>query len=394
MRNIIGSPVIDDDFFGRDNELKSAWRLLENGNHLLISAPRRVGKTSFARHIESDAIKKGWKSLYIDVEDKDSETGFIESFVEALKEKESWFDKTKNQFVEKATDIIKSIEIELESEDVGSLTVKWGDNKKANKIKDSVKTLIKSIGKSVIIIDELPVLLTRISKKENGEERVSDFLHWLRALRQISGVNVYWTFCGSIGLDTFAERFNLSKTINDLTAFHIGAFDEHTADQFLLKIGQDNRFSLSVEAREEIIRSVGWPLPYYLQMIFSKLVELKNGVNKTVVTNEDVQDAFRLASENSNLKTWIERLDEQLLVDDCFLSKVLLDNLCKSINGLKRNMLERELLKNGITPEKVKDKAAFLLKMLEKDGYILSNDKKYAFRSPLLRIYWYNSRVK
>lgn len=57
-------------------------------------------------------------------------------------------------------------------------------------------------------------------------------------------------------------------------------------------------------------------------------------------------------------------------------------------------MLERELLKNGITPEKVKDKAAFLLKMLEKDGYILSNDKKYAFRSPLLRVYWYNSRVK
>lgn len=46
MQNITGQPVVGDDLFGRDYELKTLWERLERGEHVLLLAPRRVGKTS------------------------------------------------------------------------------------------------------------------------------------------------------------------------------------------------------------------------------------------------------------------------------------------------------------------------------------------------------------
>ena len=46
MRNIIGQPVAGDDLYGREYELDRLWEQLEQGEHILMLAPRRVGKTS------------------------------------------------------------------------------------------------------------------------------------------------------------------------------------------------------------------------------------------------------------------------------------------------------------------------------------------------------------
>ena len=46
MRNITGSPVERTDFFDRPRDLARLQRELSNGANLLLTAPRRVGKTS------------------------------------------------------------------------------------------------------------------------------------------------------------------------------------------------------------------------------------------------------------------------------------------------------------------------------------------------------------
>lgn len=45
MKLTIGNPVVGDDFFDRELEQRQIWRKLES-NHLLMLAPRRIGKTS------------------------------------------------------------------------------------------------------------------------------------------------------------------------------------------------------------------------------------------------------------------------------------------------------------------------------------------------------------
>ena len=61
----IGPPVIGEDFFGRWNELKKAEVLIQD-NNLMLAAPRRVGKTSFARRLKDVQSAKGWNTIFID----------------------------------------------------------------------------------------------------------------------------------------------------------------------------------------------------------------------------------------------------------------------------------------------------------------------------------------
>ena len=58
MQNVIGPPVREQDFVGRSQELAHAWSLLRD-NHLLLSAPRRVGKTSRMHRLQQEAPSQG-----------------------------------------------------------------------------------------------------------------------------------------------------------------------------------------------------------------------------------------------------------------------------------------------------------------------------------------------
>ena len=68
MRNITGAPVVDTDLYGRGYELDRLWEALERGEHVLMLAPRRVGKTSLMLALQR-APRDGWDAVYVDVED-------------------------------------------------------------------------------------------------------------------------------------------------------------------------------------------------------------------------------------------------------------------------------------------------------------------------------------
>ena len=64
-----GPPVEDDDFYGRESELTYAWQYyMPKSVSLLLSAPRRVGKSSFAKKMLKIANEKEWKTLYLDLQ--------------------------------------------------------------------------------------------------------------------------------------------------------------------------------------------------------------------------------------------------------------------------------------------------------------------------------------
>ena len=49
IKNKYGPWVSGEDFFDRDNEIKRLTALIDEGNNILVVAPRRVGKTSLIR---------------------------------------------------------------------------------------------------------------------------------------------------------------------------------------------------------------------------------------------------------------------------------------------------------------------------------------------------------
>lgn len=87
ISNRIGPPVEGKDFYGRQKELKIANRLLDAGNSLLLAAPRRIGKSSFAKKMISEKTLEGWKCVYIDLEEVNTEEQFLKYLIEAFSEK-------------------------------------------------------------------------------------------------------------------------------------------------------------------------------------------------------------------------------------------------------------------------------------------------------------------
>ena len=105
-----GPPVEGSDFYGREKELQYVWEYhISKGVSLLLSAPRRVGKTSFSKKVLKYAEEKGWKTLYLDLEGISTESELVKLFKEKLKS-EKWWNKVENTIL-KIFDSIEEFKI-------------------------------------------------------------------------------------------------------------------------------------------------------------------------------------------------------------------------------------------------------------------------------------------
>jgi uncharacterized protein len=82
LKNKTGQPVRGDDFFDREPELAELWHMVER-DHVLMLAPRRVGKTSLLLRM-SDQPRAGWQVRFFDVEAADSESRFVAKMLAEL----------------------------------------------------------------------------------------------------------------------------------------------------------------------------------------------------------------------------------------------------------------------------------------------------------------------
>ncbi len=83
VRNLIGSPVKGADFFDRSHEQQELWDFLHR-DHVLMLAPRRVGKTSLMRRLAADGPNKGVHAVYCSAADARDELRFIELLLTSI----------------------------------------------------------------------------------------------------------------------------------------------------------------------------------------------------------------------------------------------------------------------------------------------------------------------
>jgi hypothetical protein len=398
MRNITGSPVEHDDFFDRPRDRARLQRELANSSNLLLTAPRRVGKTSLVLRLCELERQAGRSAVFMKVEGCHDELAFAEKLVDTLNESglhpetlgriSLLFRKTRQAF--------SGMKVGAAGVDMEMGSAEDPDHSTLGRALESIFRKIESSGtKLLLAIDEMPELLLAMSRQDHGTERVSRLLHWLRALRQTHRQHVRWIFLGSIGLDSFVDDRNLRKTINDLTGLSLDALTPEEADVFLARLGESNGLPLAAEQRALIIQHVGWPLPHHMQIVFHALVDA--GARQADAAAVEAAFAHLLRPESlSQFDTWRQRLDEQFSQSDATAAKDALRHLCQHANGRTRSQVLNALIstRQAADPATVEDQLARLLLMLQRDGYLLESKGRYTFRSFLLREYWHRREVR
>ena len=332
VKNLVGPPVVGEDFVGRKEELAEAVRMISQGNSLLLASPRRVGKSSFSKKLVEMFRREGVLAAYVDLQGVRTEQEFGDRMADAFRKIREESSKAVG-----LKDKVESFLNRIRKVEVKGVGFELKDN--PQKFYTTVEKLMDFEGRALIVVDELAVFLEHITTAQ-GPEAAENLMNWLRNIRQSQQGRIVWVYCSSVSITNFMKRHNMSYTINDISSFPLGemAYDEAV---YLLKelcYGQ----GIEVFADNEIdviLEKIGCRLPFFIQLLLNYLCQPNH------------------RSDRSHLETVISPACEQM--------------------------------------EDVGKVYAELRQMLDNDGYLMeSNQGDIVFRSPIIRQYWYNKFVK
>ena len=392
MRNITGQAVVGGDLYGRERELARLWEKLEQGEHVSILAPRRVGKTSLMLELRR-APHPGWDVVYVDLEGAAGPADCIAAVIAALAEIPRYRTGLGSfPFSNAVRDVLRR----LRSVGLGALRVdlksatggEW--DREADRLQKCLANLPGADRRLLIVVDELPVPVARLLRTAEGARDAELLLSRLRYWRQAPELRgrVLMLFGGSVGLEGVLRRARLSAPINDLSPFHLGAWDRPTAAAFLEELGRDCDFRLDEGVAARILDLLGDPVPYHVQLFFSALRDACAG-DPSGVSPETVERCFaeRLAGPGgtAHLDHYETRLETAFDDRDLETARAVLDRVCRRADGAAFPALE-DLRQSGgpAFPSVLRD--------LQADGYLLREDDRLRFRSNLLRQWWRERR--
>lgn len=392
MRNIVGRIITSEhDFFGRDKEISQLWSDLES-NNLLLLAPRRVGKSSVLYRLREDATAQGYSlAVYVSVEDAETEHDFVSAIGRAVAEALEQGSKSgRRKWKKSATATLKrvtSIKLGYVAVELGQQVSDW------RQVGDELMASLEGLdGRLLIMLDELPVFVLKLlddGADDQSSRSARAFLGWFRRVRQGRAENIRWIVAGSIGLDTVAHRFSLGQTINDFKLFAgLGALGQDEADLMLETLCVAYGLTIDTAARQAVLKRIGWPIPFHVQLVFSELRKLGQG---RTIDARAIDAAFEVLLSREGrayFDGWYQRLTDELGKPLDGYARLVATACAADPKGATRSTLFQALSQKISDPMQCDSQLDWILDVLESDGYLVSVGGRLAFRSPLLREFW------
>ncbi len=366
MSTPIGRIVDPQDLFGRERELTHFWDLFKRtGSNVLLSAPRRVGKSSFLARLEYDAPTHGYCPVRFSLPDCMSEDVFASRLLTESwnhDNQKPWFKKIMDSSVGKIAQSIQSGKFKFDPHQPRS----WEE------LSGAVQQMLKASEEpKLFLIDELPLFVVELLRVDPDRSRAKRLLGWMKTLRE--DTRHRWLFAGSIGLETIATRHRLSGTIADL---HIvdrdfGPFTREIAEQFIRR--EAEHFGEG-EINQILALTDAYHTPYYLLLMIE---EMRRARSEGTAFSE-----IPLLQQRTNFNHWNERLED-------IFGQGTRDQVDRVLSGAS-------VSSNGILKDKaiellgVKD-AKSVLDVLIRDGYLRRDGERLRFRCELVRRYWQDS---
>jgi hypothetical protein len=247
-----------------------------------------------------------------------------------------------------------------------------------NDFKDLADILNTLDNHTLVVFDELTVLLKSLSDKNDNEQAVRTFLNQFRAMRSATSEKCSWLICSSVGVRNFTTQHNLSDTINDVADFELGAFSNEEATKFISILAESIGIEVNAEIKRYILDKIGWNIPFFIQLLLSRLPAGE-------ITKADIDEAYCHLLQTGSFDTWHERLNIEYGKNK-EVAKLILKYLCVNVDGKTRDEIYNHIYAK--IPSFENDELGLLLRALMTDGYLVKDGEQYKFRSPLLRDYW------
>ena len=207
LKKTVGNWVDGDRFFDREDDLAALQGFVRDGTHTLLTGQRRLGKTSLVRElIRRLSLDGEIKTAFIDLEDaRDAADAIAAMTLETtpiLSRARRWSirrDKLLERFL--------AVDMKADYNDawikVRAKVNRGNWKKRGDRL---MADLAAQESQVLLVIDELPLLITRLLREDGNRDRAKrvsaadEFLSWLRKVAQRHRGRICVIVSGSIGI--------------------------------------------------------------------------------------------------------------------------------------------------------------------------------------------------
>ena len=392
-----GNWVSGDQFYDREGELSALKDALREGNHVLIVAQRRMGKTSLmreaARQLESEFL-----CLHVDLQRSANAANAIFELGLAMRPHVSIWNRITATFSNLLDQIAGRVQ-SLKKNDV-SVALRIGINESNWRTKgDRLLEILSQFERpSIVFLDELPVLINRLLRSNGaqmtaeGKSNAEAFMSWLRSNGIRYQGKVRFVVTGSIGLHPILRQAGITATANNFMTFDLPPWPKKVAAEFLTRMASDYNLILEPGVAEYMSNLIGYCIPHYVRMFFHHVqrnceCECLSSASKEFARRVYVENMLGVhgRAELSHYEERLRLLGEKthqfaiaLLTETASAGHLSYENamgICHQICGT----------------EGAEEQLRELLSILEHDCYIERNGDRLEFVSNLVRDWWFAS---
>ena len=394
-----GSNWVDGDrFFDREAELDDLRERVQNGTHTLLTAQRRMGKTSLVRELLRRLEDEGdFATVFVDLEAANDPADAVAEIAIRAKPVQAVWHRIQSFFANH----LQNVSSRIDEVALSELKVKLRAGIDAGNWMhqgDQVFAALASSEKPVVLaIDELPILVNRLLKgpdyRVTPERRAAtdEFLSWLRKNAQDHRGSVILILSGSVGLEPILRQAGLSAHANVYSPLELHPWSHDTSSRCLAALARTYDLDLPDDARAEICRRLRCCVPHHVQQFFDYLHQHLRRNERSTATIQDVALVYEreLLSVRGqiNLEHYEVRL-RMVLGDEAYATALELLTEAAVNHGRLADQAIR-CYRDALEPAagdavQIED----VLYSLEHDGYLQRQADGYEFVSGLLEDWW------
>ena len=394
LRKAGGNWVEGERFFDRDHELATLVERCQDGTHTLLTAQRRMGKTSVVRELLRRLKESGeFETVFVDLEATSTPQEAIAEIWNEVGATQSAWHRAGHRLRQLGRDL-PSLFTSLEYADVRvQLQARVNAGNWQRRGANIWQALAHGDKPVVFAMDEFPILINRLLLGDDylatSERRAvaDEFLSRLRKMGQQYQGRVTMILTGSVGLQPILRQAGLTALVNIFEPFELRPWKQTTASGCLRTLAETYGVAITDDLCADICSRLRCCVPHHIQQFFAYLHDHLRRDDRTEATVEDIEQVYSGTLLSTRGQLDLDHYENRL--------KMLLGpaNYTTALSLLTEAANDRGWLHHRTVSLYASKPSRFpdlehVLYVLEHDGYLTRETRGYRFTSGLLEDWW------